>query len=78
MLYISITEFRNNISYYIKLCQTEDLYITKNGKTIAVLSSADKHYYATLERLCGCLQENDTGENYKDMIGNEILKRCGY
>lgn len=78
MRYINITEFRKNFSHYIKLCEKEDICVTKNGETVAVLSNPDKKYYQTLFELCGCLKEKDTGENYKDIIGDEIMKRCGY
>ena len=78
MCKVNVTELRNNISYYITLCLTEDVQITKNGEVVAVLSNPDKKYYQTLVRLCGCLKEYDSGEDYKDMIGEEIMKRCGY
>lgn len=78
MCKVNVTELRNNISHYIALCLTEDVQITKNGEVVAVLSNPDKKYYQTLVRLCGCLKEYDSGEDYKDMIGEEIMKRCGY
>ena len=78
MCRVNITEFRNNISHYIALCSTEDVFVTKNNEVVAVLSNPDNNYYQTLIRLCGCLKDQDTGENYKDMIGEEIMRRCGY
>ena len=78
MCRVNVTEFRNNISHYIELCSTEEVHVTKNGEIVAVLSGPDSQYYQTLFRLCGCLKESDSGEDYKDMIGEEIMKRCGY
>ena len=78
MCYVNVTEFRNNISHYIGLCSTEDVKITKNGEVVAVLSGPDSQYYQTLVKLCGCLEKTDDGSDYKDMIGEEIMKRCGY
>ena len=78
MRQVNVTEFRNNIFHYIELCSTEEVRITKNGKVVAILSSPDVKYYETLMRLYGCLKDGDTGENYKDMIGEEIAKRCKY
>lgn len=75
---VNVTEFRNNISYYIELCSKEDVYVTKNGEVVAVLSNPDTKYYQTLVRLCGALQEGDTGETYDEMIGKEIMNRCGF
>ena len=78
MCSVNVAEFRNNLSRYINICLKEDVIITKNGETVAILSSPDKKYYQTLIKLCGCLKDNDTGENYDDMIGEEIMRRCGY
>lgn len=78
MCRVNVTEFRNNIFHYIELSATEDVHVTKNGKVVAILSNPDKKYYETLLRLYGCLKEGDTGEDYKEMIGQEIMKRCGY
>ena len=78
MCRINVTEFRKNIFHYIDLCSNEEVEITKNGDVVAVLSGPDSQYYDTLIRLCGCLAEGDDGSDYKDMIGEEIMRRCGY
>ena len=78
MCRVNVTEFRNNIFHYIEMCSKEEVSITKNGEIVAVLSGPDTAYYQTLIRLCGCLKDHDTGEDYDDMIGEEIMKRCGY
>ena len=78
MCRVNVTEFRNNISHYIELSSKEDIHVTKNGEVVAVLSNPKNQYYQTLIRLCGCLKDHDTGEDYDDMIGEEIMKRCGY
>ena len=72
---ISVTEFRKKLNYYIDLSKTEEIAITQYGKVIAILSNGDKQYFKTLTKLCGCLKDSDTDENYKDMIGEEIIKR---
>lgn len=38
---ITATEFKTNFGKYMKLVETEDIYITKNGKTIGVFSNPD-------------------------------------
>ena len=78
MCCVNVTEFRNNISHYIEKCLTEEIYITKNGEVVAVLSNPDDKYYESLVRLCGCLKNVDSGKDYDQMIGEEIMKRCGY
>ncbi|MBQ8822986.1 MAG: type II toxin-antitoxin system prevent-host-death family antitoxin [Lachnospiraceae bacterium] len=36
---ITTTELKENLAKYLQLSQTEDIYITKNGKVIAKLSN---------------------------------------
>lgn len=78
MCYVNVTNFRNNISHYIELSSVEDVCITKNGEIVAVLSTPNNKYFQTLIKLCGCLKESDDGKEYDDIIGEEIMKRCGY
>ena len=78
MCSVNVTEFRKNIFHYIKLCASEDVQVTNNGVVVAVLSNPDKQYYQSLVKLCGCLREGDTGEDYDDLIGEEIMKKCGF
>jgi len=37
---VTATEFKSNIGRYLTLVDTEDIFITKNGKHVAKLSSA--------------------------------------
>lgn len=78
MCRVNVTDFRNNISHYIELSKSEDVHVTKNGEVVAVLTNPDKDYYQILINLCGCLKEYDTGEDYQTIIGEEIMRRCGY
>ena len=39
MCYITATELKNNLGHYLELSSKEDVFITKNGKPIAVLSA---------------------------------------
>ncbi len=78
MCRVNVTEFRKNIFHYLEKCKTEDIQVTNNGEIVAVLSNPDKQYYQNLISLCGCLKEYDTGEDYKEIIGEEIWKKCGF
>lgn len=77
MLRVDVNEFKNNVYHYIDLCSSEEIIITKDDEEVAVLFYPYTKYYQTLERLKGCLKDGDTGEDYKDMIGEEIARRCG-
>lgn len=78
MCSVSVSDFRKKIKEYLTTCSKEKVFITSNGKIVAVLSNPDELYYQSLVSLCGCLKDNDKGEDYKEMIGEEIMKKCGY
>lgn len=78
MCRVNVTEFRKNVFHYIELCASEDVQVTRNGVVVAVLSNPDKQYFRALNELCGCLKEYDTGENYDELIGEGIMKKCGF
>lgn len=78
MCVVNVTEFRKNIFHYIELCASEDIQVTNNGVVVAVLSNPDKKYYQSLVKLCGCLKDYDTGEDYDDLLGEGIMKKCGF
>lgn len=73
-----MAEFRKHMSHYFDMCATEDVHLTRNGEIVAILLGPDAAYYQNLNSLLGCLQEGDAGESYDKMIGDEILRRCGY
>ena len=37
MCFVSITELKNNLSYYLEKSMDEDVYVTKNNRIISVL-----------------------------------------
>ncbi len=39
---ITVTELRKNLSYYLRLSKTEDIYITKRGEIISKLCNPSK------------------------------------
>ena len=78
MIRVNLTKFKKNFNHYMNLSLTEDVYITKYGRDVAVLSNSSINYYQTLTNLFGCLKDGDTGESYDDIIGKTIMERCGY
>ena len=78
MCSVNVTEFRKNIFHYIELCASEDIQVTNNGVVVAVLSNPDKKYYQSLIKLCGCLKDFDTGEDYDNLLGEGIMEKCGF
>lgn len=63
---ITATELKKNIGKYLTLAATHDIYITKNGKSIAKLTSASADRVALLDSLVGIIpDDNLTGDDIK-------------
>lgn len=50
---VTATEFKSNLGKYLDLVATQDVYITKNGKSIARLTSPSTSKLAVLDELVG-------------------------
>jgi antitoxin (DNA-binding transcriptional repressor) of toxin-antitoxin stability system len=59
---ITATELKENLSKYLLLAATEDIYITKNGKTIAKLSNPYQDRLDIAESLFGSVPATMTLE----------------
>ena len=60
---ITATELKENLSKYLKLAETEDVYITKNGKVVAKLSNPNTDKVKIAESLIGILPQDITLED---------------
>ena len=54
---ITITELKNNLSKYILLSATEDVYITQYGKIVSKLTSPFQERVDIAESLVGILPD---------------------
>ena len=50
---VQSTEFKSNFGHYLKLVEKEDIFITKNGKTVARVSNPRT---SAVDRLSGILK----------------------
>ena len=78
MCYITATEFKKNLGYYLELSQKEPVFISKNGKTISCLSSYEDEAHESFMKLRGCWAPYDDGKDYDEMLFEEIKKRCTF
>lgn len=53
MMVVTATEFKSNLGKYLELVATQDVYITKNGKSIARLTSPATNKLSVLDELVG-------------------------
>lgn len=70
---VTATEFKSNLGKYLDMVATQDVYITKNGKNIARLTSPSSNKLAVLDGLVGIASRS--GDADEDAIRKERLAR---
>ena len=70
---ITATEFKTNLGKYLEIAASQDIFITKNGKNIARLTSPAVNKLALLDDLVGSIPESQTMD--EDTIQEERLAR---
>ena len=63
---ITATELKNHLGKYLLLAATEDVFITRNGKTIAKLSNPNQDRVNIAKSLFGILPNDMTLEESKE------------
>ncbi len=63
---ITATELKNNLSKYLLLSATEDVYITKNGKVISKLTNPYQERVAIAKSLFGAIGGEVTEEQARE------------
>ena len=69
---ITSTEFKMNLGKYLVLSQTEDIYITKNGKVVAKLSNPNQDRVDIAKSLFGVIPDNVTLEDALEERRNNL------
>ncbi len=55
---VTATELKTNLSKYLDLAVTQDIFITKNGKNIARLTTPFVNKLSALDNLVGIVPQN--------------------
>ncbi|MCD8346357.1 MAG: type II toxin-antitoxin system prevent-host-death family antitoxin [Lachnospiraceae bacterium] len=63
---ITATELKSNLSRYLLLAATEDVFITRNGKTIAKLTSPYQNKLDIVDSLYGSIPSDITMEEARE------------
>ena len=69
---ITATELKQNLSKYLMLAATEDVFITRNGKIVAKLSNPYQNRVDVAQSLFGIIPSDITVEEARDERLNEI------
>jgi len=56
---VTATEFKTNLGKYLELAVSQDIFITKNGRNIARLTSPSVNKLAVLDNLVGIVPQDD-------------------
>ena len=63
---ITATELKMNLGKYLLLAETEDIFITKNGKVVAKLTNPNADRVAMAKSLFGIIPADITQEEARD------------
>ncbi len=69
---ITATELKLNLGKYLLLSETEDIYITKNGKVISKLSNPNQDRVADMKSLFGIIPANVTLDEAREERLNKV------
>ncbi len=69
---ITATELKSNLGKYLLLSETEDIYITKNGKVISKLTNPNQDKVENMKSLFGILPPDITVEEARRERLNNI------
>ena len=75
MCFITATELKNNLGYYLELASKEKVYITKNNKVITVMCDPHETAFYELESLLEKERPNmDKSDKSFDELFYEAMK----
>lgn len=66
MMSITATELKQNLSKYLLLSMTEDIYITRNGKVVSKLTNPFQDKLSTVDALFGSVPNTVTLEEARE------------
>lgn len=69
---ITATELKANLSKYLQISATEDVYITRNGKVISKLTNPFQERVAIAKSLFGILPDDITEEEAREERLNKL------
>ena len=78
MCYITATQLKSNLGYYLELSQNEDIFVTKNNKIITVLTNPKDKAYDKFFKLREKLNPNNKDVDYDALFKEAMMKKCGF
>ena len=75
MCYVTATELKNNLSYYLSKSLQEDVYVTKNGNVIACLTNPKFKALVELDEILDGIKIEDSSLSDEDALKDELIKK---
>ena len=72
MMVVTATEFKTNFGRYLELLRSEDIYITKNGKTVAKMVNPN---VSAVDQISGILEGKLPDEYDAKMLREERMEK---
>lgn len=69
---ITATELKMNLGKYLQLAESEDIFITKNGKVVAKLSNPNADRVEMAKSLLGVIPADITLEEAREERANRL------
>ena len=69
---ITATELKANLGKYLLMAATEDVYVTRNGRTVAKLTSPSQNKLDTVNSLLGSIPAGMTLEESNEERLNRV------
>lgn len=71
-MFITATELKANLGKYLLMAATEDVYVTRNGRTVAKLTSPYQNKLDTVDSLFGSIPAGMTLEESREERLNRV------
>ena len=80
MCFVTATELKKNLSYYMEKAKIEDVYVTKNKQIVCALVNPQLNALIALRKTIESLNIPESAKNksYKELIGEAIEEKCDY
>ncbi|MCD8221100.1 MAG: type II toxin-antitoxin system prevent-host-death family antitoxin [Clostridiales bacterium] len=69
---VTATEFKMNLGKYLILAETEDIFISRNGKVSVKLVNNNQDRVQAMQSLFGCIPSDITSEEAREERLNRI------
>ena len=75
MCYATVTEVKQNFADYLSRCLEEDVFITKNGRVVAVLSDPKDRAFQEFFAFQRTIVNKEPGKTYDEALYEEMMNR---